>query len=59
MMLVDWALRGFADMDGLCRARENKSRYEPWITLAMESFEREMSVFYRRSQFKLVRTTGT
>jgi len=59
MRLVDWALRGFADMDGRCRARASKGRHEPWIALAMENFEREMSVFYRRSQFKLVRTTIT
>ncbi|WP_157385420.1 hypothetical protein [Rhizobium freirei] len=58
MVLVDWALRGLADMDNRCRGRARKSRYEPWIVHAMESFEREMVVFYRRSQFRLVRTNA-
>lgn len=55
MGLVDWALGGFADMDNRCRGRECKSHYEPWIMVAMESFEREMLAFYRRSQFRVVR----
>lgn len=58
MGLVDWALRGLADMDNRCRGRARTSRYEPWIVHAMESFEREMVVFYRRSQFKIVRTNA-
>lgn len=35
-----------------------KNHYEPWIIIAMESFEREMLAFYRRSQFEVIRTTA-
>lgn len=58
MGLVDWTLRGFADVESRCRRRVRKRHYEPWIVCAMESFEREMLAFYRRSQFEVVCTTA-
>ncbi|GES41953.1 hypothetical protein RsS62_12050 [Rhizobium dioscoreae] len=58
MGLVDWALRGMLDPDGRRRMRSRRDHYEPWVVLAVESFEREMLAFYRRSQFKLVHTAA-
>lgn len=58
MGLVDWALRGMLDMDSRRRAGARNSHFEPWVVLAVESFEREMLVFYRRSQFKVVHTAA-
>jgi hypothetical protein len=58
MGLVDWALRGMLDMDGRRRARTRAGQYEPWVVHAMESFEREMLAFYRRSQFKIIQTAA-
>jgi hypothetical protein len=58
MVLVDWALGGFADIENRCRGRTRKSHYEPWIVLAMDGFEREMLAFYRRSQFKIIHKTA-
>ncbi|GAC1042866.1 hypothetical protein [Rhizobium sp. No.120] len=55
MGLVDWALRGMLDLDGRRRMRSRKSQYEPWVLLAVESFEREMLAFYRRSQFTVIK----
>jgi hypothetical protein len=57
MGLVDWAIGGFVDIENRRRGPARKGHYEPWITLAMEGFEREMLAFYRRSQFKIVHTT--
>lgn len=58
MGLVDWALRGMLDMNGRRRTRSRSEHYEPWVVLAVESFEREMLVFYRRSQFKVIQTAA-
>jgi len=58
MGLVDWTVSGFVGMERRRRGRARKSHYEPWIMVAMESFEREMLAFYRRSQFEIVRTTA-
>ncbi|NTF44782.1 hypothetical protein A6U86_12530 [Rhizobium sp. AC27/96] len=58
MVLVDWALGGFADIERRCMGRTRKCQYEPWIVLAMEGFEREMLAFYRRSQFKIIHKTA-
>ncbi len=55
MGLVDWALRGMLDPDGRRRMRSRRDHYEPWVVLAVESFEREMLAFYRRSQFTVVK----
>ncbi|NLS16360.1 hypothetical protein HGP16_07280 [Rhizobium sp. P40RR-XXII] len=43
-------------MDSRRKAGARSSHLEPWVVLAVESFEREMLVFYRRSQFKVVYT---
>lgn len=58
MGLVDWALRGMLDRDSRRRARSRNRHYEPWVVLAVESFEREMQAFYRRSQLKVVQTAA-
>lgn len=58
MGLVDWTFRGFVDIERRRKGRVRRSRYEPWIIVAMEGFEREMLAFYRRSQFEIVRTTA-
>jgi len=58
MGLVDWALRGMLDMNGRRRMRSRRDQYEPWAVLAVESFEREMLAFYRRSQFTVVKTAA-
>ncbi|MDK4717468.1 MULTISPECIES: hypothetical protein [unclassified Rhizobium] len=55
MGLVDWALRGMLDTDGRRWMRSRRDHYEPWVVLAVESFEREMLAFYRRSQFTVVK----
>ncbi len=34
------------------------NHFEPWVLLAVESFEREMLAFYRRSQFKVIQTAA-
>ena len=54
MGLVDWALRGMLDTDGRRRMRSRKDHYEPWVLLAVESCEREMLAFCRRSRFTVV-----
>jgi hypothetical protein len=43
------------EMDGRRRMRSRKDHYEPWVLLAVESFEREMLAFYRRSQFTVIK----
>lgn len=58
MGLVDWALRGMLDISSRRGMRSRSEHYEPWAMLAVESFEREMLVFYRRSQFKVIQTAA-
>jgi len=38
--------------------RSRNDHYEPWAVLAVESFEREMLAFYRRSQFTVIKTAA-
>ncbi|OJY64691.1 MAG: hypothetical protein BGP09_15085 [Rhizobium sp. 60-20] len=58
MGLVDWAWRGLLDMGRRRGMRSRNDHYEPWAVLAVESFEREMLAFYRRSQFTVIKTAA-
>ncbi len=58
MGLVDWALREMLDMRRRRGLGSRASHFEPWVVLAVESFEREMLAFYRRSQFKVIQTAA-
>ncbi len=58
MGLVDWTLREMLDVRSRRGMGSLSNHFEPWVLLAVESFEREMLAFYRRSQFKVIHTAA-